>query len=152
MKRNNKKTKNKSVVQDLAEQFSNEFNEKLPVVVLPNGDILYKDFLIRKTLTQNWALVDAISKDVRGEFYLKTCALMAAKSLMQINLTRYNEVKRLDLQYWSSHSDLQIYKKNIKSAQDFERYLILLNKLEETDIKNQHFRDTISRMFKWSFV
>lgn len=152
MKRPSKKIKSKSVIKDLAEQLSSEFNSKIEVHILPNGDISYKNYIIRKLPNNNWGIFDIIFMELKDEFYLKTCALMAAKAHGHLNLDRYYEVKRLDSQYWSSYSDLQVYKKNIKSAQEFERYLILLNKLEETDIKHKNIKDKISTMFKWSFV
>jgi len=40
MKNTNKKHK-KIAVKDLAEQFANEFNKQLPVIVLPDGGIVY---------------------------------------------------------------------------------------------------------------
>jgi hypothetical protein len=148
----NKKLKNKSVIKDLAEQFSQEFEAKLEVHILPNGDISYKDYIIRQLPNGNWGVFDKVFMDIKDEFHLKTCALMAAKSQTRLNLDRYSEIKRLDSQYWASFSDLQVYKKNIKTAQEFERYVILLNKLEETDIKHRNVKDKISVMFKWSFV
>jgi hypothetical protein len=45
-----------------------------------------------------------------------------------------------------------IFQHNIKTAKDFERFLILLNRLEESQLREQQFKEEISRMFKWSFV
>jgi uncharacterized membrane protein len=152
MKKYNKKLKNKTVISDLAEQLSRELDINLPVTVLPNGDISYKAYIIRKLPNGNWGIFDVVFKELKDQFYLKTCALMAAKAQHHVNINRYNEVKQLDSQYWASQSDLQVYRKNIKTAKEFERFVILLNKLEETDIKHQHLRERISMMFKWSFV
>jgi uncharacterized membrane protein len=152
MKKYNKRTKSKTSIKDLAEQLSHEFDIRLPVNVLPNGDIVYKEYIIKKIVTGNWGVFDLRHRELKDQFYLKTCALMAAKAYNSININKYNEIKQLDSQYWASHTDLQVYKKNIKTAKEFERFVILLNKLEETDIKHQHLRDKISTMFKWSFV
>ena len=93
------------------------------------------------------------SKTVIEEYYLKTCALMAAKAYNNsLHLTKFFEIKQLDNHYWANHSDLQVYKKNIKTVKEFDRYIILLNKLEDTEYKTEHFKEKISRMFKWSFV
>jgi hypothetical protein len=151
MKNTNKKHK-RVAVKDLAEQFANEFNKQLPVTVLPDGGIIYKKYLVKQLKTGNWALYNYNSKTTIEEYYLKTCALMAAKAYNNLNLTKFFEIKQLDNHYWANHADLQVYKKNIKTAKDFDRYMILLNKLEDTEYKTEHFKEKISRMFKYSFV
>jgi hypothetical protein len=151
MKNTNKKHK-KVAVKDLAEQFANEFNKQLPVTVLPDGGIIYKKYLVKQLKTGNWALYNYNNKTTIEEYYLKTCALMAAKAYNNLNLTKFFEIKQLDNHYWANHADLQVYKKNIKTAKDFDRYMILLNKLEDTEYKTEHFKEKISRMFKYSFV
>ena len=151
MKKSNKKPKAK-VIKELAEQFRHELDSKLPVAVMPNGDIIYKDYLVRVLPSGNWGLFDLRYKDLKDQFYLKTCALMAAKAYYNVQLEKYTEIKDIDNKYWASFSDLQVYKKNIKTAKDFERYLILLNKLEETETRTVHFKERVSRMFQWSFV
>jgi hypothetical protein len=77
---------------------------------------------------------------------------MAAKSHSLTKIEQYFEVKRLDTQYWANHSDTRIFKNNIKLAKEFERYLILLNRLEESTIKERFYKEEISKMFKWTFV
>jgi hypothetical protein len=77
---------------------------------------------------------------------------MAAKAYNSTQLEKYFEIKRLDNRYWSSHCDLMIYKQNIKITKDYERYLILLNKLEDSQSKETFYKDEISKMFKWCFV
>jgi protein associated with RNAse G/E len=84
-------------------------------------------------------------------FQLKTCALMAAKQYT-VNLNKFFEIKRIDTKYWNFFSDVQVYKHNIKRTKDFDRYVILLNKLEHSEEVSAHYKEVISRMFKWTFV
>ena len=77
---------------------------------------------------------------------------MAAKAYSKTQLEKYFEVKRLDNRYWASYCDTQIYSHNIKTAKDFDRYLILLNKLEDSTWKASHYKDEISKLFRWAFV
>jgi hypothetical protein len=150
MKKQNKpKT---AVIKDLASQFEAELNKSMPVTVRKDGSLLYKNYVIEQNNNNNWALYHAGSNKSIDEFYLKTCALMAAKAYQSTNLNRYFEIKRLDNKYWASYSDNQVYKKNIKTAKDSERFMILLNKLEDSEVQATHFKEAISRMFKWSFV
>lgn len=150
MKKNNK-NKKKIPIKELAEQFSNEFDAKLPVHVMPNGDIVYKNYIVRRLANENWAVLNLQNKDIVDQFFLKTCALMAAKAYNHTKLEQYFEIKRLDNRYWANYTDLLIYKKNIKTAKDFDRYLVLLNKLEDSEAKVKYYKDEISRTFKWSF-
>lgn len=151
MKKQNKKLP-KIKIKELAEQFQQDFDSKLPITVLPNGDIVYKNYVVRQTSIGNWGLYDKGYSELRDQFFLKSCALMAAKAYNNTQLDKYFEIKRLDNRYWANHSDLMIYKKNIKTAKEFERYVVLLNKLEDTEDKVKHYQEQISRMFKWSFV
>lgn len=140
------------VIKDLAEAFGNDLDASLPITVLPNGNAVYKEFIIKQTPTNNWGVYHIVTDNLVAEYFLKTCALMAAKAYTGTNMVKFFEIKRLDTRYWASYCDVLVYRKNIKSAKEFERYLILLNKLEHsTDLAN-HFKAEISKMFKWSFV
>lgn len=150
MKKNNK-NKKKLPIKELAEQFSHELDTKLPVHVMPNGDIVYKNYVVRKMTSENWGVFNLQNKDLVDQFFLKTCALMAAKAYNHTRVEKYFEIKRLDNKYWANYSDSLIYKKNIKNAKDFDRYLVLLNKLEESEAKVKYYKEEISRTFKWSF-
>ena len=150
MKKQNKpKT---AVIKELASQFEAELNKSMPVTVRKDGSLLYKNYVIKQNNNNNWALYYNGSNESVDEFYLRTCALMGAKAYQSTDLTRYFEIKRLDNKYWASYSDNQVYKKNIKTAKDSERFMILLNKLEDSEVQATHFKEAISRMFKWSFV
>jgi hypothetical protein len=152
MKKFNKNIKKKIPIKELAEQFSHELDSKLPVHVMPNGDMVYKNYLVRKMKNDNWGVFNIQNKDLVDQFFLKTCALMAAKAYNNTRVERFFEIKRLDNRYWANHCDLAIYKKNIKTAKDFDRYMVLLNKLEDSEAKVKYYKDEISRMFAWSFV
>ena len=148
-----KQTKSKkSTVKELASQFDQDLNPTLTIKVLPNGSVVYKAYIVKSIPNGNWGVFHIHTKELVEQFFLKSCALMAAKAYMHTQLEKYFEIKRLDNRYWASHCDTLVYKRNIKTAKDFERYLILLNKLEHSDALSTHFKEEISRMFRWSFV
>jgi len=150
MKNTNKpKTK---VLKEIAAHFEEDLKKTLPISVQPNGSIVYKDYYIKQNKLGNWGLYARRTHDEVAQFYLKTCALMAAKSYDKAHLDKFQEIKQLDTRYWANHCDTQIYRKNIKTATEFDRYVILLNKLEQTEFLTEHYKEEISRMFKWSFV
>lgn len=148
MKKHNK-TK---IVKELAGQFEAELQKTLPISIQPDGSIVYKQFLIKKNQLGNWILYNKNNKHALEEYYLKTCALMAARAYSRTDLNKFFEIKRLDDQYWANYSDNQVYAKNIKKAKDFSKYVILLNRMEYSQERAEHFKEQISRMFKWSFA
>jgi len=148
MKKHNK-TK---IVKELAGQFEAELQKTLPISIQPDGSIVYKQFLIKKNQVGNWILYNKNNKYALEEYYLKTCALMAARAYSRTDLNKFFEIKRLDDQYWANYSDNQVYTKNIKKAKDFSKYVILLNRMEYSQERAEHFKEQISRMFKWSFA
>jgi sRNA-binding regulator protein Hfq len=152
MKKFNKKSNKKQVVKELAEHFQNELDRKLPITVLPGGAAVYKNYLIKQNSAGNWGMYNYRNQTLIEQYFLKTCALMAAKAYSTTSLDKFFEIKRLDNRYWSNYCDNQVYRNNIKTAKEFDRYVILLNKLEDSEQKTQYYKEAISRMFKWSFV
>lgn len=140
------------VIRELAEQFNVELNKQLPVSVLPNGDTVYKEYVVRQLPSGNWGLYNYKTKEFVDQFFLKSCALMAAKAYNHVQMRRFKEIKTLDGRYWANQSDAEVYKHNIKITKDTDRYLILLDKLENSESKAQQYKGEISRMFKTSFV
>lgn len=151
MKKSNRKI-NKSKVRELAEQFREELDRNLPITVLPNGSIVYEDYVIKKTKKDNWAVYNFRNGQYIAEFFLKSCALMAAKAYHGVRIEKFYEIKRIDTQYWANHVDSQVFKYNMKQTQDFERYQILLTRFETSSAKERYYKGEISKMFKWSFV
>jgi len=139
-------------IKELAGQFEQDLKNSLPIAIQPNGSIAYKDYYIKTTLEGNWVLYSKHSKIALEQYFLKTCALMAAKAYSRADITKFIEIKQLDNRYWASYSDNQVYRKNIKTAKDFNRYLVLLNKLEYSQERSDYFQEKISKMFKWSFA
>ena len=152
MKKYSKKYNKAKLIKELAEQFTEDFNKVHQIIVLPDNNIVYQDYLIKKLKNENYGIYHKGSKDLVGQFFHKACAVMAAKAYSKTSLTRYYEIKQLDNRYWANRCDSQVYRKNIKTAKDFDRYLVLLNKLEDSEYKTEHYKEEISRMFKWSFV
>ena len=153
--KNSNKTKNKpkaKAIKDLASELEQDLKKTLPLAIQPDGSVVYKQYVIRKNKRENWDLIYLSNNDVIDEYYLKSCALMSAKAYDKVNLNKFIEIKLLDSQYWASHSDTQVYQKNIKTAKDFTRYMILLNKLEYSKERADRFQQQISTMFKWTFV
>jgi hypothetical protein len=143
--------KNKSkLIKYLANEFNNEFIQ-IPVTVLPNDDIIYNHYLIKKE-GFNWCLYNLNNKDLMAQFFLKSCALVAAKYHDTLQLNKYFEINQLDKAYWRTYSNSMIYKHNIKNTKDDDKKMMLLNRLECSEIEVTRFKNQISRLFRCSFV
>jgi hypothetical protein len=139
-------------VKELAKELNLEFSKFMQLTTLKHGAVAYKDYIIKETKQGNWAVFNFKNKAYVDQFYMKTCAVMAAKAYSAVQLDKFQEIKSLDNLYWASYTDAIIFKNNIKNAKETERYLILLNRLEESNLRRAHYQEEISRMFKWSFV
>jgi hypothetical protein len=148
MKKSN--TSKKQLIKELAVQFEEDFKKTLPFDLQSDGSIIYNNFIVKKNTKGNWGIYK--NNYLIEEYYLKTCALLAAKAYSKTNLNRFFEIKHLDSKYWASVSDLRVYKKNIKKAAEFDRFIILLNKLEDSEYKTDIYKNEISKMFKCNFV
>lgn len=150
---NKRKSKpNPKLIKELASHFEEDFKSSLPIAVRKDGSIVYKDYLIKQDSSKNWAIYHASTGDFISTFFLKTCALMAAKAYWRADMAKFHNIKELDGRYYASHMETQVYQNSMKKPIDYDRYQILLNKLELSRDKAAKFKDEISRTFKWSFV
>lgn len=144
---------NPSKLQELAEDFSSLYDKKVQITVLPNGSISYKNFIIKPSKRGTFQIYYSYNlNDPVEEYNLKSCALMAAKAYNTVQINRFFEIKDLDTRYNTSFTECQLFKKNIKIAKDFDRYVILLNKLEEADLKARYYKEKITVMFRNTFA
>jgi len=147
-----KTNKKEKVIKELSMHFEEDFKKTLPISILPNGNVVYRNYIIEQNKQGDWTINNSSILDPIGTFYLKTSALMAAKAYDRNDLNRMFEIEQLDRDYKKNHSDSLIFANNLKKTKDFDRYLILLNKLENSNSKVEHFKEQISKMFKYSFV
>lgn len=139
-------------VDKLAETFEIDFKKIVPIIPLPDGSVVYKDFVTKQTKDGRWVLLRKNTLGTHGEFNLKTSALIAAKALSLVHIDKYNEIKMLDSRYWANHYTVQVCKKHLPNIKDLDHYMIMLNKYEHSLWLEEHCKEEISKMFRWSFV
>lgn len=142
----------KSTVRELAEEFNIEFNSAIPFKILPDKSLIYKNYLVKQNRNGYWSVYDVNSKNIIHEFFLKTCALLAAKQYYCQRFDIYGQIKNLDRRYQAHYSDIVVYQYNIAKITDPDQHNILENKLHECRIKAKSYQQQISRMFKCTFV
>lgn len=144
---------NPNKLQELAEDFGSMYDKKVQLTLLPNGAVGYKDFIIKPSKKSAWAVFYSHNLlEPVGEYNLKSCAIMAAKAYNTVQINRFFEIKDIDNRYNTNYTEYLLYKQHIKIAKDLDRYLILLNKLEEADRKTQFYKDRITTMFRNTFA
>lgn len=152
-KNNTNKKLPKPKIKEIAGQFDIEFQNHVVLVPLKNGAIGYKDFIIKRNNADSWCIYNI--KNLResiGEFKLKTCALMAARAYSLTRINKYLEIQDIDNQYWANYSNGIVYRNIIKKQIDLDRFIIVLNKLEDSEAKVDYLKRKITSMFRTSFV
>ena len=141
---------NKKLVKQLADEFNNQLSS-LPVKVLPNEDIVFDDYLIKKT-DSHWELHNISNHFFIAKFYLKSCALIAASYYKEHDFNIVTDIKILDREYNKNKNDSVLFKHCIKETKDFDQKVIFLNRLECSEAGADYFKYKISQLFKRTFV
>jgi len=127
-----------------------EFKDTLPIAVLPNGSIVYKNFKIKQNKRGNYSLY-RIGGNLIDTFNLKACALMAAKYYSVNNLSPYSEVKNLDNHYHQNSTDAEIFKHKYKTYKDLDKRDLALWRWELTSERAKRTKSQIEAKFKAMF-
>lgn len=143
--------KSKKVIKDLAKEFDKDFNSIIPFKLLPTGELLYKNYLVKQTKNNYWGVFDIEYGNLVHEFFLKTCALLATKEYNDLKFDRYIYLKNLDRRYQAHYSDIIVYKHHIKNITDEDHFDILKNKLNESELRAKTYQKQISNLFKVTF-
>ena len=140
----------KRQAQQIENFLEEEFSKKVPLLVLPNNNIVYKKFKIKKNKLGQWELRDA-ANDLVNTFRLRVTAALAAKYYDNIDFRKYNEIKSIDTQYWNSAVDAGVFKYRYDHASDQDKRDLYRSRWEITNQRAKFFRDEITRKFKTSF-
>ena len=136
-------------IKELANYFDQELQTVLPITILPNGALGYKNFLVKQLSNANWGLFNVGTQDLLNQYYLKSCALMAAKFYNNIQIANRSEIKELDNHYRLHYTNLLLCKHNIVLV-DKNRYPIMLTRMEESSFHTDLCKQKISKLFKSS--
>ena len=136
-----------------AEKLANLLEEELkniPLVVISDKLIAYKNFKIKQDKKGFWILIDP-QGDVIDKFRIKTTASLAAKFYDRTNLKKFNEVKILDSQYWHNRIDSEIFEYKYKTTKDFDKKDYFISRWELAKSRSTHYKNEISSLFKANF-
>ena len=147
-----KKHPSKTVIKEIASYFDQELQTTLPLSILPDGSLVYKNFLVKQLDNMNWGMYNISSKDLINQYHLKSSALIASKAYNHRHYEKYYEINNLDRKYAVLSNDTAIFKNNIDLVTDTEKYEILLTKLEESTTQFHYYQTLILRLFRQTFI
>ncbi len=139
-------------IKQLAKYFDQELHIHLPISELPDKSLVYNNYLVRQIKNNNWALYHLTTHELLDEFYLKSCALISAKYYATNQLNKTFDIKHLDRRYSSNHNKSTIFKAHLKSTNDYEHYLTLLNRYDYCFGQAEYFKQCITAVFKTTFA
>lgn len=126
-----------------------EFKKNVPLVVINQRTLLYKNLKIVQD-SNGWSIY-YLNGDKVDTFRLKATASLAAKHYYKIDLKKVNEIKSLDLGYWTNFNDSNMFKQRFLTAKDPDRRDLYLCRWELTHQRAIKYKDQIALMFKQSF-
>jgi len=146
------KKQQSKIIKKFADYFDQELQTTLPISVLPDGSLLYKNYLVKQLDNTYWGVYNILSKELINEYYLKSCALIAAKEYNFRHYEKYHSIKLLDSKYASATNDATVFRHNISLVTDNDRYEVMLTRLEESSTLSQQYQHMILKLFRQSFI
>lgn len=140
----------KHQARELENYLEHNFQKNMPLALLPNGNIAYKDFIIKKTKQDKWEL-SRVKGNPLDIFNLKTCAILGAKFYSVGNFSKYNELKVLDSFYFKHQVDSEIYKKRHDQTHDYALKDMFMARLSESKQQADYAKEKIISKFKAVF-
>ena len=142
----------RQAIKELAHVFDKELETNLPVAVMPDCSLVVGHFQVKKLAPNKWAIICISSKDAVDEFFLKSCALIAAKARAKNNFTVLLEIKQLDRLYFSHKNNVSVFEHSIEQRENADRVEILTTRLEHELHLLSVCRDKIESMFRSHFA
>lgn len=136
---------------ELAEHVKKEMGDAIPISVLPDKSLVYKNYRIKKNKNGDYALKQLKGTDSIAEFSTKSAALLAAKFYSINNFSRFNQVLDLDSKYIFNRTDSEIFKIKMKQTKDTDRQDLFLWRCELAEQRASYYQHEILRMFKTYF-
>lgn len=146
------KKKNKQKIEEFESYIKEVFEKKLPIIVLDDGSIQYKDFAIVQDKNKKWALYNLKNaSDVIDTFYLKATALLAAKTYQNFNLKKYLQIKDLDHKYNQNATDTIYFNHYRKITSDLVKRDVFTWRYELSLGRAKRYKSEIASLFKTNF-
>lgn len=134
----------------IEEFLEEEFRKKVPLIELPNKNLVYKNYIIKQNKQGNWCFTRKNTAPI-DEFKIKTTAAIAAKLYDDKNFAQYNKIRRLDRQYWNNSIDAKIFKHKYENTVHIDKKELYFCRYNLAENRARQFKNEISRLFKLEF-
>ena len=128
-----------------------EITKNIPIVVLSDKSLVYKQYKIKENKKGLWDLVHVKTGDFIDNFRVKSTALLAAKFYDKNQFNKYSEIKHLDLKCWNNTIDSTVFKYKLETAKDLDRKDLFRCRFELSNSRAKFCKEEISRLFKAHF-
>ncbi len=135
------------------ENYFDEFKKAMPLTVLSNGAIGYKEYVIKPKKNGSWNLCKIYGKHLVpvDTFNLKSCAIVSAVYHEANQLQKLLETKQLDDLYYSNYQDSVFFKHFYNKTTDPVKKDNYLWRQEITTQRATFYKDKISKAFRTVF-
>jgi|688.fasta_scaffold00357_38 hypothetical protein len=140
----------KKQAEKLEKILEEEFNKKVPLLVVNKNCLLYKHYKIKKNVLENWDLQDQSGRIIET-FKLKVNAALAAKFYDRNQIEKFNEVKNLDTKYWTNIIDSLIFREKCNKTKDMIKKDIYISRWDITKTRAEQYKLEISKLFSYNF-
>lgn len=140
----------KKQAEKLERFLEDEFTKKIPIIILPNRDLVYKRFKIRKNKIGIWEFRH-VSGDLIDNFNLKATALLAAKFYDISRFDKYNEIKNLDTGYWNNSLDSIRFSSRLEQTKQENKKALYIARCILTTSRSERYKAQISNIFRNNF-
>lgn len=127
-----------------------EFKKKTPLLILSDKTLIYKKFKIKQNKIGDYNLLHS-NNDLIDTFKLKATAAIAAKNYYYDRFDLYNDIKNLDIEYWTNSIDSLIFRERYRQCKDANKKDIYLARLDITTKRAERYKAQIASIFKNSF-
>ncbi len=133
--------------------FYEQAKESIPIPVLANGGVVYKDYVIKKNKKSRWAVYKKRPGTVSfvNSYNLKTSAILAANYHHSNSVNKMIELKNLDEGFWSNQTDSFIFDNLFKKTTDSVKKDNFLWRWEMTKSRAEYYKSKILSAFNSSF-
>jgi hypothetical protein len=127
-----------------------EFKQKLPIALLPDGSLAYNSFIVKRNKQDQWQLSRAKGLPL-DTFNVKSCAIIAAKLYGASRFEKYSELKLLDELYHKNHTDAVVFKERYSTTKDNDKRDLYIARYVNAEQHADYAKAQIASKFKMLF-
>lgn len=134
-------------IDKMVDSLHNEMKDYMPIYILPDKSILYKQYRIKQLRNKNWG-VFRTNGDFIDQYFFKTAALLGSEYYDKLEFEKLCHIRIIDSRCWSYYFDMLQLKNTLHSYTDYDQYLIAVNKLERVEHLAKEYKSKLQHMYQ----